>query len=145
MHPDLFLLHPGFERITRFVVQKEQRNVKKINLIVTGDADLLELKRKYFHEESFTDTISFNFNEAREAIEGEIYISIDRIRENAQTYETTFTKELVTVYIHSLLHLMGYEDDTAQHKKRMFALQNLYVHLQETTRLFRNHRKRSEA
>jgi len=138
-HSDLYLLRPTVERITRAVGSSEQVNIKNITLIVSDDATLAELKKEYFHENAFTDTISFNFNQPGEPIEGEIYLSIDRIRENAKEYGTPFDRELIAVYIHSLLHLMGYRDDSAQSRKKMFALQNFYVQQQDLTRLYRRH------
>ena len=138
-HPDLYLLRPTVERITRSVGSSEQAIIKKITLIVSDDSALAKLKKQYFNENAYTDTISFNFNQPGEPIEGEIYLSIDRIRENAREYQNTFDKELITVYIHSLLHLMGYRDDNPRSRKKMLALQNFYVQQQDLTRLYRRH------
>ncbi|PIS30171.1 MAG: rRNA maturation RNase YbeY [Candidatus Marinimicrobia bacterium CG08_land_8_20_14_0_20_45_22] len=139
--PPLFLLQPAFERMAYHIACKEQIAIKCVSVIVTDDAKLNELKKQYFGEDLITDTISFNYNEPGEPIEGEIYLSIDRIRENAQKIKCDFEKELANVFIHSLLHLLGYNDDTVRNSKQMFALQNFYLHQMNTTRLYRNRSK----
>ncbi|MCD6101073.1 MAG: rRNA maturation RNase YbeY [Candidatus Marinimicrobia bacterium] len=137
LYPKLFLLRPAIERLVNFLAGKECKRVKKITIVVSDDKILNELKKKYFGEDLLTDTISFNFNQKNEPVEGEIYISIDRIKENAKDYNESFDRELVRVLIHSILHLFGYEDQTPQGKKQMEALQNFYLLQQDFKRFYR--------
>lgn len=137
LYPELFLLRPAIERLVNFLANKECKRIKKITIIVSDDKVLNELKKKYFKEDLLTDTISFNFNQKNEPVEGEIYISIDRIKENAKDYNEPFEKELMRVLIHSILHLFGYEDKTELGKKQMEALQNFYLLQQDFKRLYR--------
>lgn len=141
-YPTIMLLRPPIERLVRQLANLEKRLLKKICIIATDDEYLKQLKTQFFHEEAWTDTISFNFNEPGEPVEGEIYLSIDRISENAQQFQTTFAAELRTVVVHSLLHLFGYDDQTPRDKRQMFALQNFYLQCIPTEKLFRQrHRK----
>ncbi|MCK4296539.1 MAG: rRNA maturation RNase YbeY [Candidatus Marinimicrobia bacterium] len=141
IHPNLFLLRPTIERITQSVASNEKKSIKNVTLVVTDDSTLSDLKIKFFGEDLITDTISFNYNEIGEPIEGEIYLSIDRIIENSKNYNVSFEQELARVIIHSLLHLMGYSDDKPRNKKQMTALQNFYLQQQDLKRLYRKRSK----
>jgi len=141
LHPDFYLLRPAVERLTQFVASQEKIACRKIQIIVTDDAMLNHLKRQFFNEDVLTDTISFSYHETDQPVEGEIYLSLDRIRENAAHYHTPFAREIVTVIVHSLLHLMGYDDATLSDRKRMFALQNFYVQQIDVCNLFRHHHR----
>lgn len=140
-HNRYTLLRPAIERITQFVASKERKYIKSVTLIATDDQTLNEMKINFFGTDLLTDTISFNFNEPNEPIEGEIYLSLDRILDNAKTYKVTFEKEIALVIIHSLLHLLGYNDDNTNDKKQMQALQNFYIQQVKLNRLYRLHRK----
>lgn len=134
--PPIMLLRPAIERLVRQLANHEKQLLKKITIIATDDAFLSDLKRQYFHEEALTDTISFNFNEPDEPIEGEIYLSLERIADNARQFQTGFADELRAVIIHSLLHLFGYDDQEPLAKRRMFAMQNFYLKCLPAERLF---------
>jgi len=131
------LLRPAIQRITHLVATQERKCIKKVTLIATDDKTLNEMKINFFGADLLTDTISFNFNEPGEPVEGEIYLSLDRIQENAQTYTVPFEKEIALVIIHSLLHLLGYNDDSTNNKKQMDALQNFYIQQADLSRLYR--------
>jgi len=141
IHPNLFLLRPAIERIANFIASHEKKSIKKVTLIVADDSTLNDLKIKFFGEDLLTDTVSFNYNESDEPIEGEVYLSIDRITENSKNYNVSFEQELARVIIHSLLHLMGYRDDKPRNKKQMTALQNFYLQQQYLKRLYRKRSK----
>jgi len=143
IYPELFLLRPPVENLVNFLASKETKRVKKITIIVTEDEVLNDLKKQYFGEDYLTDTISFNFNKENEPVEGEIYLSIDRIKENAKEYNETFERELVRVLIHSLLHLFGYNDQTDVDRKQMEALQNFYLLQQNVKGFYRKRHKDS--
>jgi len=141
LHPEILLLRPTTERITQDIANFEKKPIKKITMIVTDDETLNELKIKFFGKDVLTDTISFNFNADNEPIEGEIYLSIDRIRDNARRLQVPFIRELANVIIHSILHLLGYNDDTPRNQRQMEALQNFYRQRQDFKRLFRKRSK----
>ncbi len=138
-HNRYLLLRPAIERIAHLVASRERRSIKNVLLIATDDQTLNEMKINFFGTDLLTDTISFNLNEPGEPIEGEIYLSIDRILDNSHTYKVPFEKEIALVIIHSLLHLFGYNDDTANNKKQMDALQNFYIQQVNLNRLYRLH------
>lgn len=140
-YPEIYLLHPAIERISCFVANCEKVIIKKVTIIATDDRTLNDMKINFFGEDLLTDTISFNYNEPDEPIEGEIYLSIDRIKENANLYNISFEKELVMVIVHSLLHLIGYCDDTISGRKQMMALQNLYCQKLNVKGLYRRRSK----
>lgn len=137
-YPNFRLLTPAVNTALQYIASGEQQKVKNILLIATDDTTLNRLKKQYFGDDVLTDTISFNYNEPGLAIEGEIYLSIDRIRENAQKYGNNFKNELMLVIIHSLLHLMGYDDVTAADQRRMAERQHEYLEKVQVKYLFRN-------
>ena len=89
------------------------------------DEFLAELKNKYFQKDHFTDVIAFRLNEYKEAlIEGEVYISLPRAKENAKIYDQPYEKEVTRLIIHGCLHLVGFKDDTKSEKKIMTKLED---------------------
>jgi len=104
-------------RITNFI-NIEGFLVGEINYIFCDDAYLHQLNRKFLKHDSYTDVISFDYcSDSR--LSGDIFISVERVRENAVLYETKFTSELHRVMIHGILHYMGYTDVTPQERKSM--------------------------
>ena len=103
-----------------------------VTIIFSNDSKLRKLKKEYFDTDVLTDTISFNLEEEGDPIEGEIYISLERVTENAQTFKQDFTMECKRVIIHSCLHLLGFDDLLPEEKKEMtrqedYYLSNLFV------------------
>ena len=94
------------------VLQEEGYNAKNINYIFCSDDHLLTLNQQYLNHDTFTDIITFDHSEHNENLEADIYISIDRVRENAHSLNKNFTDELHRVIIHGLLHLVGLKDKT---------------------------------
>lgn len=86
-----------------------------------------KLKKEYYNQDVLTDTISFNLNAPEQPVEGEIYLSGDRIQENAHQFNVEVEYELANVLIHSILHLLGYDDTTQSNKNQMFEIQNRYL------------------
>lgn len=91
------------------VVQSEYYTVGSISYIFCDDDFLQALHKKYLNKDSLTDIITFDYVQGKE-VSGDIFISVDRVRENAEDYNCSFEKELNRVMIHGLLHLMGYKD-----------------------------------
>lgn len=94
-----------------------------IQYIFCDDTFLAEMNQQYLQHDTLTDIITFNYNSGH-YISGDIFISIDRIKENAATYKTTIEDELHRVMIHGILHLCGLNDKTAKDKKLMQEKEN---------------------
>lgn len=90
-----------------------------INFIFVNDEILFKINRKYLKVNTLTDIVSFSFSEDESVISGDIYISIQRVKENSKQFKESFTRELHRVIIHGVLHLAGYEDRTEDEKKIM--------------------------
>lgn len=124
---NFFLNNEIVEKLIHFIVNSEQYKFEEISLILADDNYINEMKKQYFNEDVFTDTITFNVNEENEPIEGEIYLSADRIEQNALDLNIEIDQECANVIIHSLLHLLGYEDYTKKQRQNMFAIQAKYL------------------
>jgi probable rRNA maturation factor len=109
-------------------ISKEKRKAKMINIILCSDNFLLKLNKSYLDHDYYTDIITFEFNEGRN-VSGDIYISIDRIKENAKIFKCSMTVELERVIIHGILHLCGYADSTEKLKLRMKEKEDYYLSL----------------
>jgi len=116
-HSHYTLFKPAIEQVVSYIVNMEQQAVQSITFIASDDKTLNEMKVKLFGIDQLTDTISINYNEIDQPVEGEIYLSLDRIEDNAHTFKVSFEKELALVIIHSVLHLLGYNDDNLNDKK----------------------------
>ena len=98
-------------------------------LLIFGNDDLLsDLKKKFFGLNHYTDVIAFRLNEYDEKnLEGEIYISLPRAKENANKFNQSFHKELGRLIIHGGVHLLGYKDDTKKNKLEMEKKEDIYL------------------
>ena len=106
------------------VIRKQNKYPGEINYIFCSDRYLLKLNRQYLHHSTYTDIITFNTAEEKDLISGDIFISAERVRQNAGLFKTTFSDELHRVMIHGILHLAGYRDKTAAEKKKMRAMED---------------------
>ena len=98
-----------------------------VTIIFSNDSKLQKLKKEYFDKDVLTDTISFNLEDEGDPIEGEIYISLERVAENSQAYKQDFIMECKRVIIHSCLHLLGFDDQLPEEKKEMTRLEDYYI------------------
>ncbi len=105
----------------------ENHQLQSLNFIFCSDTYLLSLNRQYLQHDTYTDIITFDNSETPNLIAGDIFISIDRVRENAKTFNTTFSHELHRVMIHGTLHLLGYKDKSAKAKKIMTQKEDEYL------------------
>lgn len=110
---------------------KEGKNPNDINFIYCSDEYLLELNKSSLNHDYYTDIITFDYCEGKE-VSGDLFISIDRVRENAKEMNLTFEDELHRVMIHGVLHLCGYKDKTKKDAETMREKENFYL----KTRLF---------
>ena len=95
------------------VVISENAHVVQIDYVFCDDAYLLEINRKYLEHDTYTDIITFDYT-VGENISGDVFISIERVMENAKTYEVEFQDELKRVMAHGILHLLGYGDKSKE-------------------------------
>ena len=111
------------------VVSLEQYQLGDLNYIFCSDPYLLEINRKYLDHDYHTDIITFDLSENDDQIAGDIFISVDRIRENAQSFQVEEHQELQRVMVHGVLHLMGYDDKDADQKLEMRKKEEDYLSL----------------
>jgi len=120
----------GLSELAGHVWAAESAADGQVSLVLVDDAQLLTLNRRHLRRDTLTDVIAFTLSEpGAPLLEGEIYISVERICENAKTYESESAVELRRVTVHGLLHLLGYEDATAAGKDIMRAREDHYLGL----------------
>ncbi|SDD72979.1 rRNA maturation RNase YbeY [Pricia antarctica] len=100
------------------VVGSEGGTIKQLDYIFCSDNYLLDMNKKYLFHDTFTDIITFDYSVGKQ-IGGDIFISVDRVKENAIQFEIHFEEELLRVMAHGLLHLFGYTDKTETGKAEM--------------------------
>lgn len=108
-------------------LRKEKHTVKSLNYIFCSDTSLLERNIQYLKHNTLTDIITFDLSEEKGILDGEIYISIDRVKENASTFSKSFEDELHRVLIHGVLHLAGYRDKKPEQKAEMRKKEDYYL------------------
>ena len=100
------------------VAKQENKKIGTINIVFYNDEQLLTLNKQYLNHDTFTDVITFDYSEER-LLHGDICISIERVRENAETFNCIFEEELRRVLVHGILHLCGYKDKKNTDKQIM--------------------------
>ncbi|WP_428327793.1 rRNA maturation RNase YbeY [Mucilaginibacter sp.] len=108
-------------------IQAEGYKLKELTYIFCTDEYLLQINQQYLDHDTYTDIITFDNSEKEKVIVGDIFISIERIRENAGKFSLTETDELHRVIIHGALHLVGYTDKTPADKKKMTLKEDFYL------------------
>lgn len=103
--------------------------ISQINYIFMSDEELNEINQTHLQHDDYTDIITFDLSDTEACIDGEIYISIERVFENAITFKTTKELELVRVICHGVLHLMGYKDKSEIDSKKMRDAENLSIEI----------------
>ena len=100
------------------VIQSESKSEGDINYIFCNDDFLLGINQQYLNHDTLTDIISFDYSVGNE-LHGDVFVSIQRVRENAAEFEVTFEEELKRVMVHGLLHYCGYKDKSEKDKREM--------------------------
>lgn len=111
-------------------IEKKKQKAGDISFVFCSDAFLLEMNKEYLNHDTYTDIITFDYCQPEKQpfshekgvlaiVSGDIFISIDRVKENAKTFSKTFEDELHRVIIHGVLHLLGYKDKTKIAKAEM--------------------------
>ena len=115
-------------KIALTVMKRHRIKQGDISLIFGTDDLLFNLKKCFFNKEEFTDVIAFRLNDYEDPnVEGEIYISLPRAKENSEIYDEPFSKEVCRLIIHGSLHLLGFEDNTKKEKEIMRSKEDLFL------------------
>lgn len=119
-------------RLKNFIPElftKEKKQLNELQYIFCSDDYLLKINKQYLNHDYYTDIITFDLSEPGTPINAEIYISVDRVRDNARSFGTSLKKELHRVIFHGALHLCGYRDKTSQEEKGMRKMEEQYLDL----------------
>lgn len=108
------------------LIKKELKEVGDITVIFCSDEYLLEMNKEYLNHDYYTDIITFDYVEGN-VISGDLFISVDRVRDNALQFDSTLLKELYRVVFHGTLHLVGYKDKTEDEKVVMRSKEDFYL------------------
>jgi rRNA maturation RNase YbeY len=117
------------ESITKWLkdaISAENKELGEINYIFCDDQYILKKNQEYLQHDTFTDIITFDYTEENR-LSADIFISIERIKENAITFAVPFETELQRVIIHGVLHLMGYKDKSKENAETMRSKENFYL------------------
>ena len=107
----------------------ENKSVDELNIIFCSDDFLLNVNRKFLSHDYLTDIITFQYSASNEPISGEIFISYDRVKENAKEFEVSRLAELYRVIAHGVAHLLGYSDKTKKQKETMKTKEDYFLTL----------------
>lgn len=113
------------------VAESEVKKIGQVNIIFCSDNYILDINQKYLQHDYFTDIITFDYCE-NDVLSGDLFISVDSVRENAIFYKTEFTDELNRVIVHGVLHLIGYDDHSDEDIKMMRSKENYYLELRKS-------------
>ena len=117
-------------RWLKTVAGSEMKKLGNINIIFCSDNYILEVNLKYLQHDYFTDIITFDYCE-KDILNGDLFISIDSVKDNAEHYGTEFENELCRVMVHGLLHLIGYDDHTPEDIAVMSSKEDYYLSVRE--------------
>jgi rRNA maturation RNase YbeY len=123
---------PNRTKLKKFIdtiFKKEKKKLHRLNYVFCADNQLLAINKEYLKHDYFTDVITFRLSPDMKPIEGEVYISIDRIRENALVFGESMTRELHRVIVHGALHLCGYRDNSKKGRETMRKKEDFYLGL----------------
>ena len=108
------------------VAKQEGKKILELSYVFCSDNDLLQINQEYLNHDTLTDIVTFDNSENPKKIEGDVFISIDRVRENGEKLGTSET-ELKRIMVHGLLHLLGYKDKKKEDKAVMTEKENFYI------------------
>lgn len=104
-------------------IERNNKQLGEISYIFCSDEQLLEINKEFLNHDYYTDIITFDYSEA-DIVSGDLFISIDRIKDNAKTLDVSYQEELHRVIIHGILHLLGFKDKTDEESQNMRLLEN---------------------
>lgn len=112
----------------KLVAESEVFSLGAVSVIFCSDNYILDINQRFLQHDYFTDIITFDYSEG-EKISGDLFISVDSVRENSIEYGTEFEEELHRVIVHGILHLIGYDDHTDEEIRTMRSKENYYLSL----------------
>jgi probable rRNA maturation factor len=115
------------ERLVRIVCTGEGIHDARISVVFIGSRACRVLNRTYLRHDYVTDVMSFPLGDSPGDVEGEVYVNLDRARQQAQVYRVSFAAERDRLVVHGTLHLLGYDDGTPRDARRMHAREDCYV------------------
>jgi rRNA maturation RNase YbeY len=124
---------PSFFRVRKYKewifknIEDYSVEITSIVYIFADDAYVLSINQQFLKHDDYTDIITFDNTINEKHLEGEIYISLDRVKENAKQFETTYQKELQRVMAHGILHLIGYKDKTPKDEQTMKNQEEIWI------------------
>jgi rRNA maturation RNase YbeY len=121
--PKIKRLDTSVKKWIKNVIEINGKSVGSINYVFCDNEYLLEFNKKYLNHYYFTDVITFDYNQ-KEFIAGDIFISIDMVRENSMNHKVDFIEELLRVMVHGILHLLGFGDKNRSEKNKMRQMEN---------------------
>jgi len=117
----------NFKHWLKDVAEREGFRIKNLNYIFCSDQYLHKVNVEYLNHDTYTDVITFDNSEDKKTIEGDIFVSIERIVDNSNILNTLLEEEIKRVIVHGLLHLCGYSDYSIQDKEEMRRLESEYI------------------
>ena len=127
LEPISFTQRTLVKEVIRDLFKKERTKLEQLRYIFCSDEYLLQINKEHLNHNYYTDIITFDLSETPDTTTGEIYISVDRVRDNAQNYEVTFKHELLRVIFHGALHLCGYKDKSTKEEQLMRKAEDKYL------------------
>ena len=109
-----------------FSIENESLSVGEINYIFCDDEYLHKINVDYLNHDTLTDIISFDYSQG-DVVSGDIFISVERVKDNAQDFNVTFDNELLRVMIHGIMHYCGYKDKSEEEAKVMRSKEDYYI------------------
>lgn len=106
------------------LIHKYEKKVGDLNYVICSDEKLLEMNKNFLHHDYYTDILSFDMSEEENVISGDIFISIDRLEENAREHSVDLKEEVLRVMAHGVLHFIGFLDGTEPEKAEMRKVEN---------------------
>lgn len=116
------------KKLLKSIIEKHGFKQGEINYIFLDDEGLLKINIEYLNHNTYTDIITFDNSDSEKIIEGDIFISVDRVRENAEKFKAPFENELVRVLSHGVLHLTGYKDKSPEDAAKMREAEESAIH-----------------
>ena len=127
LHPVALADRKALKAFIAKMFRNEQTELGEVHFIFCSDAYLLEINRQYLKHDYFTDIITFNLAEKGEPVRGEIFISVERVKDNAKTLQVSFKEEIHRVIFHGVLHLCGYKDKKPSDIRQMRSKEDEYL------------------
>jgi probable rRNA maturation factor len=121
----------GIATWLKSVARKEGFSIAELNIILCSDEYLFHMNKQYLQHHTYTDIITFDFSEGKSPVSGELYISVERVKDNANKLNITVQEELHRVMVHGVLHLCSYSDKRHSERAEMRRLEDLYLSLRK--------------